>query len=81
MLPETKPLLLAKPRKPYVPVLSAVERRAYYAAHAILKQGLHELRENRACPGGRRSAEVDHIARTIMEFFTGMEDEGAKTPR
>ena len=74
MLPETKPILLTKPRKPYLPILSAVERRAYHAAHRILTEG---MRDERACPGGRRSAVVDHIARIILEEFAI----GAKTPR
>ncbi len=74
-MPETKPLLLAKPRKAYVPILSAVERRAYHAAHRILTE--RPYTDILATPGGRRSASADHIARIIIEEFAI----GAKTPR
>jgi hypothetical protein len=72
---EVKPLLIAKPRKPYVPILSAVERRAYHAAHRILTEPYVGIL---ACPGGRRSAAADHMAQIIIEEFRGI---GAKTPR
>jgi hypothetical protein len=69
VLSETKPVLLTKPRKPYVPILSAVERRAYHAAHRILTHG---MRAEQAMPGGYRSAVVDHIAQIIIEEFRGL---------
>lgn len=61
-----KPLLVEKPRRSYVPILSEVERRAYCAAHRILTEG---IRDEHPCPGGHRSAVVDHIARIIIKEF------------
>lgn len=54
-------------RRPYVPILSAVERQAYAAAHRILTVDTENMRL--LCPGARRSATVDAIAKIIMEQF------------
>jgi len=54
-------------RKPnaYRPILSERERSAYHAAHRIMTEGPPgaEL----ACPGARRSAMLEHIAKIILE--------------
>jgi len=50
----------------YQPLLSAVERRAYQAAHRILTEA---WRSELPSPGGRRSAELDGIAKIIQECF------------
>ena len=60
--------LVESARKPYVPVLSEAERRAYAAAHAILAltdYGEWEL----VCSGAIRSRRIDRIAKAIMEEF------------
>lgn len=56
-------------RKPYKPVLSANERRAYAAAHRLLQLSASGEREL-ACPGARRSAMVDRIAAVVMDEFS-----------
>ena len=53
--------------KPYVPVLSNFERRAYQAAHRILDRPLAD--RARAAPGGFNRSVVDQVARIIMEEF------------
>ena len=66
-MPELKPVA-APSRKPYVAVLSALERRSYHAAHRILTEEGNAVDSiSRAASGGRRSARIDAIARTIME--------------
>lgn len=66
-----KPQIIS--RREYTPILSAVERCAYAAAHRLCAEDL----DNREliCPGGQRSARVDAIARIIMESFEGTIDE------
>lgn len=52
-------------RAAYVPALSRFERGAYAAAHRLLSSDL--CRRDLAAPGARRSAQVDAIARIIMD--------------
>jgi hypothetical protein len=60
-----KPHLIT--RREYKPILSDIERRAYAAAHRLCTENLdnNEL----VCPGGRRTARLDAIARVIMECY------------
>ena len=59
---------IVQPKKPYVPVLSAVERMAYAAAHRILT--VEDSSAARlGAPGARRSARVDAIAKIIVDQF------------
>lgn len=61
-------LEIAPEAKRYVPCTSARERQAYQAAHAIL--ALTEYGEtNLACPGARRTRQVDRIAQVILEVL------------
>lgn len=66
------------PRKPYIPILSLAERRAYQIAHRLVNeyfirpvqgQAVKGGREGGelACPGARRSRLVDGVAGVIME--------------
>lgn len=52
-------------RDRYKPVLSERERIAYAAAHRIMTE--QAPCAHLATPGGRRSAQLDHIAKIIME--------------
>lgn len=55
-----------EPNWRYKPLLSTRERKAYQAAHRIL--ALTEYGERAlACPGARRSRQVDRIAQIILE--------------
>ena len=66
-MPELKPVAVPS-RKPYIAVLSPLERRAYHAAHRILTEQYSAVDSmEKACPGGRRSARVDAIAQTIID--------------
>ena len=59
------PKLLPVSKRQYVPVLSAVERAAYMAAHRILSERTHE--PELACDGCRRSRQIDRVAAIIVE--------------
>jgi hypothetical protein len=61
------PLSVLVEKRPYRPILSDVERRAYVAAHRLMTEST--VSETLACPGGRRSAQVDAIAQIIRECF------------
>ena len=66
-MPELKPVAVPS-RKPYIAVLSPLERRAYHAAYRILTEednGMDSVTHGAA--GGRRSARLDAIAKTIVE--------------
>ena len=58
---------VAVKRREYVPVLSELERRAYQCAHRLLTVDTENCRL--LCPGARRSAKVDEMAKIIMETF------------
>lgn len=64
---KSRPALKVITRTGYVPALSDLERRAYLAAHRIVTTDF-STREL-ACPGGRRSRQVDRIAEILMESF------------
>lgn len=59
-------------REPYAPVLSAVERAAYAAAHRIMTQ--QTVAAELACAGSRRSAQVDAIAAIIVREMEGINE-------
>ncbi len=52
-------------KREYVPILTEQERAAYHAAHRVLTEQSHD--PELACPGARRSRQLDEIARIIME--------------
>ena len=59
-----KPVVLTKP-KAYQPILSAIERKAYRAAYRIMTEQTADV--ELVCPGARRSAQLDALARIIKE--------------
>lgn len=63
--PGTGYRLKAVKRPAYQPVLSEAERAAYHAAHRILTEQSHD--PELACAGARRSAQMDAIAKIILE--------------
>jgi len=54
--------------KPYTPVLSTLERRAYEAAHKIIDV---QPQIDLALPSARRVSYVDRIAKIIMQTMDG----------
>jgi hypothetical protein len=69
LIPSPKLLAPIPAKKPYKPVLSVIERRAYAAAHRLLQLSASGEREL-ACPGARRAAMVDRIASVLIEEFS-----------
>ena len=55
------------PRTPYTPILSPLERKAYQIAHRLIMGAIWQVGGELAAEGGRRTAQVDAIAKVIME--------------
>lgn len=66
--PNTGTRLRAVKRPAYQPVLSAIERAAYAAAHRIVCE--QTVPPQLACAGARRSAQADAIARIIVDSMS-----------
>lgn len=70
--PAPGPTLLPTPiRPPYVPILSRTERKAYQIAHRLMMGDVWRVGNDKGTPGGRRTAEVDAIAKLILEELEG----------
>jgi hypothetical protein len=65
---QAKPALVPLTRQAYKPVLSAIERRAYDAAHRIYGG---DFPSAFLCPGRRRSDVIDQIAGIIINAMKG----------
>ncbi len=68
-MPEPKLAVVTKTPFKYKPVLSDTERRAYAAAHRILREVTHHGELDLACRGAQRTRMVDKIAAILREEF------------